>query len=225
MNPRAHHRVHRPVLSGNGAARLAVAVTLLALVVAALAPAVAVAKKRPLWDIPLVWKPTDEIGDMGTIDLTGLGKVEIRVVPFTDDRENPKKIGENVEDADEGVIREVTTRDEVGPWLARQFAWAIDQFGIDTTKQGGTVVLRGEVKRFFVTESHTYDSDVGVKVTLETPGGKILWTGIANGAATRFGRSYKADNYYEVLSDAVLQAAFDLLQDYGFHEALVEHGH
>jgi hypothetical protein len=199
------------------------AVTLLVLVAAAFAPAAAVARKKPLTDIPLSWKPTDEIGDLGTVNLTGLGGVEVRVEPFTDDRDEPAKIGENVEDADEGKVLPVTTSDEVGPWVADRFAWAIEQFGIDTTDAGGTVVLKGEVKRFFVTESHTYDSDVGVRVTLETPGGEVLWEGLANGAATRFGRSYKAENYYEVISDAVLEAAFNLLQDRAFHDALAGH--
>jgi hypothetical protein len=196
------------------------AVTLLALVAAALAPAAAVARKKPLRDIPLVWKPTDEIGELGTVDLTGLGDVEVRIEPFTDDRDRPEKIGENVEDADEGDVLEVTTSDQVGPWVADRFAWAFEQFGVDTTKEGGTLVLKGEVKRFLVTESQTYESDVGIKLSLETPGGEVLWEGIANGSATRFGRSYKAENYYETLSDAVLQAAFHLLQTQAFHGAL-----
>ncbi|HUG88414.1 MAG TPA: hypothetical protein VMP42_06570, partial [Actinomycetota bacterium] len=196
------------------------AVTVLVLVAGALAPAVALAAKKPLHGIPLVWKPTDEIGELGTVDLTGLSGVTVRVQPFTDSRDEPAKIGANVEDADEGKTLEVTTSDEVGPWLADRFAWAIDQFGIDTTDEGGTVVLEGEVKRFFVTEAHTYDSDVGVRVSLKTPDGTVLWEGLANGSSTRFGRSYKAENYNEVLSDAVLQAAFDLLKNESFRRAL-----
>lgn len=197
-----------------------VTIALLALVVSAFLPGVALARKKPLHDIPLVWKPTDEIGDLGTVDLTGLGGVEVRVLPFTDDRDDPERIGENVEDADEGVVLSVTTSDEVGPWVADHFAWAIDQFGIDTTDEGGTVVLEGEVKRFFVVEEHTYESDVGVRVTLKGTDGTVLWEGVANGAATRFGRSYKVDNYYEVLSDAVLQAVFKLLENDAFRDAL-----
>lgn len=198
------------------------AVTVLVLLAAAFAPSAALARKKPLHDIPLVWKPTDEVGDLGTVNLTGLGDVEVRVGPFTDDRDvdDPAKIAENVEDADEGTILEVTTSDEVAPWVADRFAWAIEQFGIDTTDEGGTVILEGELKRFFVTESHTYDSDVGVRITVKSPDGTVRWEGLANGAATRFGRSYKAENYYEVLSDAVLQAAFDLLQNDSFRQAL-----
>jgi hypothetical protein len=212
-------RERQPAAAGGGAALIA-AVTVLVLVAAAFAPAVALAAKKPLHGIPLAWKPTDEIGDLGTVDLTGLGDVEVRVQPFTDDRDEPAKIGANVEDADEGTTLEVTTSDAIGPWVADRFAWAIDQFGIDSTDEGGTVILEGEVKRFFVTESHTYASDVGVKISLKAPDGKVLWEGLANGAATRFGRSYKADNYMEVLSDAVLQAAFDLLKNDAFRKAL-----
>ncbi len=204
-----------------GRAGRLVALALLAVVAASVVLAApALARKRPLIDIPLVWKPTDEIGDFGVVDLTRLAKVKLRVEPFTDSRDNPKLIAKNVEDADQGRILEVTTRDDVGAWVADHMAWSLRQFGVDTTDKGGTVVLKGEVLRFFVTESHTYDSDVGVKVTLETPGGKTLWTGLTSGSATRFGRSYKAENYYEVLSDALLEASHDLLTSSGFREAL-----
>ena len=39
--------------------------------------------------------------------------------------------------------------------------------------------------------------------------GKTLWNGLASREATRFGRSYQAENYYEVLSDAVVNFELD----------------
>ncbi len=210
----------RPAVSIGHTGRL-IALALVAAVAFSAALAVpAQARKTPLEDIPLMWKPTDEIGELGVVDLTGLSGVEVQVEPFTDTRENPKLIGKNVEDEDKGRVLEVTTRDEVGPWIADRMAWSLQQFGIDTTDKGATAVVKGEVLRFLVTESNTYASDLGVKITLETPAGKTLWTGIANGSATRFGRSYKAENYYEVLSDAVLEATHDLLTNSGFRAAL-----
>ena len=210
----------RPSRSGTRAGRLVALALVAAVALSAALAAPALARKKPLTDIPLLWKPTDEIGELGTVDLTGLSKVTVRVEPFTDSRDNPKLIGKNVEDADKGRVLEVTTREEVGPWVADRMAWSLQQLGVGTAETGGTVVLKGDILRFLVTESHTYESDFGVKVTLETPGGKTLWTGIANGSATRFGRSYKAENYYEVLSDAVLEATHDLLTNSAFREAL-----
>lgn len=45
----------------------------------------------------------------------------------------------------------------------------------------------------------------------------------AVGDAERFGRSYKADNYCETMSDMVIRATYNLLANAGFREALQKH--
>jgi hypothetical protein len=47
--------------------------------------------------------------------------------------------------------------------------------------------------------------------------------GIVNGDATRFGRSYKAENYFEVMTDMLLRATYNLLSSDGFRAALAKH--
>ncbi len=48
----------------------------------------------------------------------------------------------------------------------------------------------------------------------------MLWSGTASGDATRFGRSYKLENYYEVLSDAIVNTVSSMLQSVPFQKAL-----
>ena len=92
--------------------------------------------------------------------------------------------------------------------------------GYPVVDTGGTHVLNAQLKQFFAEEVDTYKSDVRLVVRLTTPGGKELWSGTTGGTATRFGRSYKAENYYEVLSDAVLEASYNLMKNPSFHAAL-----
>jgi hypothetical protein len=61
-----------------------------------------------------------------------------------------------------------------------------------------------------------------VHLTVVGRGGKTLWSGVASGDATRFGRSYKLENYYEVLSDAIVNTASSMLQSPEFQKALSE---
>jgi len=49
--------------------------------------------------------------------------------------------------------------------------------------------------------------------------GSLGWSGAAAGGTERFGRSYKAENYYETLSDAVLRATQNLLANSAFTKA------
>jgi hypothetical protein len=65
---------------------------------------------------------------------------------------------------------------------------------------------------------------VEIHLTVTDQDGKTLWQGLASGDAKRFGRSYKAENYYEVLSDAVVNTVSSMLLADEFRKALSGHG-
>ena len=52
--------------------------------------------------------------------------------------------------------------------------------------------------------------------------GKFLWAVSTTGTSSRFGMAYKADNYYEVLSDALIGATHELVRNPAFRKALTE---
>ncbi|MEM8964510.1 MAG: hypothetical protein AAGD38_23690 [Acidobacteriota bacterium] len=199
--------------------RFTLVLTTLVLVLA-LAASPALAKKKQLVDIPLEWKPTNELGDYETVDLTGMLDVTIQVGEFTDDRDDKKAIGENREDADQDKILPVSTKDDVAAWSADHVTKVLGMFGMKTTDKDGDVVLSADVRRFFVTETNTYESDVAFTVTLKDGEGEVLWQGLVGGTASRFGRSYKAENYYETISDALMNAVHDFLTDDSVRTAL-----
>jgi hypothetical protein len=62
-----------------------------------------------------------------------------------------------------------------------------------------------------------------VHLTISGRDGTTLWSGLASGDATRFGRSYKLDNYYEVLSDAIVNTVSSVLQSAEIQKALAGH--
>lgn len=175
----------------------------------------------PLNDIPLVWKPTSSIGDFGALDVSGFMDVKIQVERFTDTRKNPGLIAENRENAQP---RPVTTRDDVGAFVADHLRDTMRKSGLDVVDSGGQVIISGEVVDFFVNETNTYESTVTLRVTARDAAGNVLWSGVTGGSATRFGRSYEAENYYEVLSDSVLEAAYNLMSSPKFEAALTHKG-
>jgi hypothetical protein len=170
-----------------------------------------------LQNIPLSWEPTDSIAQSGTTDLTGAPEASIQVSDFVDTRKDHAAIGENREDTQP---KPVTTRDDVGHFVAEQLRETLRKGGQDVVDTGGKVVLTGEVNDFYVVETDVYRGEVTLRIAVSDTAGKKLWSGIVSGTATRFGRSYKADNYYNVLSDALLDAMQNLLQDPGFHKSL-----
>ena len=170
-----------------------------------------------LENIPLVWKPTTSVSALGSVDLTDLENSNLKVDRLTDYRENRGFLGQSNEKL---PPRKVTTPDDVSAFITDHMKSLIARAGINVVESGATATLKGEIKQFFVEENETYKGDVVLRLTLTNPSGKILWTGTTGGSAQRFGRSYKAENYYETLSDALIDATYHLLQDAGFRKAL-----
>ena len=114
----------------------------------------------------------------------------------------------------------VTTKDDVPTWCTDSLRTVLSKAGLPIGADKETVTVSGELQSFFVTEKDTYVGDVTIKIKVTNRAGTVLWTGMANGASKRWGRSYSADNYNEVLSDSVMEAAYSLLKNQRFMDAL-----
>jgi hypothetical protein len=190
--------------------RARIFVGLLALTLGSLALA------APLVNVPLEWKPTSDL-KLGATQMTAAA---VQFEPFKDVRQMPEQIGENRED---DTPKPVTTQDDVGAFVSKHMRELFNKAGIKTVDTNGDVVVKGEVRQFFVRETHTYKAEVAVHLTVIGKDGATLWSGVAPGEASRFGRSYLLENYYEVLSDALVNATSSTLQSAEFQKALSRH--
>jgi hypothetical protein len=177
------------------------------------ATAVAYARPALLEHLPLQWKPTSEL-QLGT---TQMSQTQIQFETFQDARDDRQAIGENLEDSSP---KPVTTTDDVGMFVSTHMRGLFDHAGLRTVDSNGSVIIRGEVKRFFVRETTTYKSEVAVHITVVDLLGRTRWTGLASGEATRFGRSYKLENYDEALCDAIVNTVSSMLLSTQFQDAL-----
>ena len=166
--------------------------------------------------IPLIWKPTKDFARSGTTDTTGRASARLRV-EVTDNRGDPEVIGRNSEKI---PPRKVTTPDNVAAFVSEHMKQLIAGNGTIEVDDTGPMILKVEIQRFLVEETEIYNGDVRLKVTLVNSSGTDVWTGITRGASTRFGRSYSAENYYEVLSDSLIDAVHNLMRSATFHSAL-----
>jgi hypothetical protein len=174
---------------------------------------VAAADTKLLEHVPLKWKPTSVLKSFTLDD----NDATVQIETFQDVRDNKEEIGENRE---RSTPRPVTTTDDVGAFVSTHMRELLGHAGVKTVDSDGSVKIKGEVRQFFVSETHTYDSRVIVHLTVEGRDGSTLWSGLATGEESRFGRSYKLDNYYEVLSDAIINAVTSMLQSSEFQKAL-----
>ena len=192
--------------------------TLLAVVLCTGLAGPLVAARKPISGMPLVWKPTTELSEIGPVNLTGLSGRKLELAPIVDVREDKSKVGENAEKA--GASVSVSTKDDVPAWVSDQLRFVFGKVGLDFVPSGGDSKVTLELRRFFVTEKDTYDGEITVKVTIADAAGKVVYEGMASGGSTRFGRSFKPDNYNETLSDAVIDLVKKLVASSDFMAAL-----
>ena len=176
----------------------------------------AYAKSTLLEHVPLQWKPTSDL-QLGTM---AMSPTPIQFETFQDARDNKGAIGENLEN---DQPKPVTTSDDVGAFVSSHMRGLFDHAGLKTVDSNGSVIIKGEVKAFYVRETSTYKSEVAVHLTVVDRDVKTLWNGLASGDATRFGRSYKLENYSEALSDAIVNTVSSMLQSPQFQSALSGH--
>lgn len=180
------------------------------------AAALADAAALPLEHVPLVWKPT---GTLQSLTFDGFDAA-VKIETFRDVRPDKEKIGENIEDP---TPRLVTTTDDVGVFVSRHVRDLLVRAGIRNVERDSAVIVRGEVRQFFVEETDHYNSAVILQLTVVDRKGVKLWSGLATGAARHFGHSYKLENYYEGLSDATVEAVKSMLHNPGLQRALSTH--
>jgi hypothetical protein len=172
-----------------------------------------------LQNLPLKWTPTQALAEMGPIDVSGpLLTIKVHIDAFVDARQNQATIAENRENA--GKFLPVTTSSDVAAFVTEHLREILLGAAINVVDGPGDVTLSGDVRQFFVTETNLYHGDLSLLVRLKNAGGKEIWSGVIVGGAEHFGRSYKAENYDETISDMVLNAAHNLLTNAAFHEAL-----
>jgi hypothetical protein len=180
---------------------------------------VAFPSPKLLQNLPLKWTPTQTLAEMGPIDVSGpLLTIKVHIDAFADTRQDLSTIAENRENA--GKILPVTTSSDVGAFITEHLKEVLRGAAINVVDGSGDVTLSGEVRQFFVTETNLYHGDLSLLVRLKNAQGKEIWSGVIVGGSERFGRSYKAENYYETISDMVINAAHNLLTNSAFHEAL-----
>lgn len=166
-----------------------------------------------LANVPLQWRPTTDL----RLGATQMSQASVQFEAFRDVRADKQAIGENREDQ---TPKPVTTKDDVGSFVSTHMRELFASAGVKTVDSGGTVTIKGEVTQFFVRETSLYRSEVAVHLTVVDRNGKVLWSGTASGEAKRFGRSYKLDNYYEVLSNAIVNTVSSMLQSPQFQKTL-----
>ncbi len=100
-------------------------------------------------------------------------------------------------------------------------AYVLPAFGVPVAAdpQSSTHVLELKMTRFWTIEGNVYESTIMVNATLADRTGAVLWQSAVTGVNKRWGRSFEAQAYISVFSDAALDLSQRLALDPGFRAA------
>jgi len=170
-----------------------------------------------LENIPLVWEPEKHPRASAGAAPAAFFQTKIKVLPMTDLRAKPQLIGENREKA---PARPVTTNADVSAFVTDHFKALLAGAGLTLVDSGENAIIQGQIQQFFVDEAEQYTGTVRLHIVATDAAGKTVWDGMTTGESTRFGLSYRAENYHQSLSDALSVAVTFLLQDPGFEAGI-----
>lgn len=171
--------------------------------------------KDTLTDVELMWKGTSDLKEFSGVNIDKMSSHKIAIEKFKDNRKNPARVGENRESKE---ILPVETTSDVAGFVTDNLKTTLTKAGLDIAKDKADYTLTGEINDYFITETTTYKGNITLKLRLNK-GGKTVWQGVVRGNNSRFGKSYKLDNYLESLSDVIVDAGSNLVKNDGFQKA------
>lgn len=165
----------------------------------------------PLTDVELRWKATTDMKEFSKLNLQKLLEHKFKIVDFKDNRSAPlSRVGLNTENEKQPLP--VDTKSNVADFITDSFTSVLKKSGFDLVKTGEDLTLSADINDFMVTETNTYMGNLTLRVRI-SKGEKVIWQGVVTGTSSRFGRSYKLDNYLEVMSDSIIDATLNLLKN------------
>lgn len=149
-------------------------------------------------------------------------KLKLFLADIKDDRADKAKIGENREEDELGARPVTSEGPSVSEFIRGVFTRELSSIGLTpiATKADANRVLEFSLSQFFVIETGTYKAEISGTVTLKDGAGAVLYSGLVRGDNSTFGRSFSAENYQQVLSNATTEVLENLLKTAEFASKL-----
>ncbi len=150
------------------------------------------------------------------------GNLKLYVAQVQDMRVERSRIGENREQPATGA-RPITASGIAPAQFVRDvFTRELPTVGITTigAPTGANRILSFELRQFYVIEVDTYRAVVVGEVKVTDGAGQVLFKTGVTGEDKTFGRSFSAENYQQVLSNATVDVLDNLLKTSAFVAAL-----
>jgi hypothetical protein len=175
--------------------------------------------------MPLVFRPSDDTGQLSYLASHLLSDRKVSLAPFVDGRDAARKalIGRHSYRNGESIV---TTKDDVAAFCAAQLDMILKRGDVQVVSSGADLTVTGTLKQFMVEEGqehwnhNVYNGVVELEVVVLDAAQKELWRGSVVGMSDDTGESYRATNHQQGFSDALVKAYDALFRNQRLREAL-----
>jgi len=172
--------------------------------------------------IPMKFVPTTKPGDVAAALRDGLSSRAV-ALSIVDERSVKTRdlVGEGTSDSDE--LFKIRTAGHFPSFMKASLEGRMNAWGV-LFRADSNLILEIHVARYFVREKNevvgsTFNAEVQLPFTLRDRAGTVFSEGTAMGTAKRYGRKRSGENCNEVLSDALEQAAANVVNTASLQDA------
>ena len=170
----------------------------------------------------LQWKPVSSDANY-TVSNFGLHKdVIFGIGEFTDVRDNRPLIGYALKNKMTGEYSAVETGTDIGNWCGKAIRSSLNILTLRTGDDPSAIYLDGEIQQLTSKEESAFHGAVTMRISARKGESMLIWEGMISGESNVPVYSYNSADCSKALSEAVINAVYNLLMETSFADAVAK---
>jgi hypothetical protein len=171
--------------------------------------------------LELTFITEDMFDDIRNLNVEILNGASLAIGSVVDSRPNKETLGKYTKDSEAGVYQSVSTTTDVRAWIENSIKRTFSSYGVELAdKSSAEFILDIAVKKLFVKEVNSYQGTFAYIVKLSKADGTTLFEKLITGKDGTVGKTFKANNYNQILSASLINGVRTLLNSVDLYDAI-----
>lgn len=175
----------------------------------------------PKGNISIHWKPNVLKEDFRVESLLVFQNVDIQIKPLSDSRANKDTIGTIIH---MGKPIAAIPRNDISDWCTKNLINGLRFLGIKSTAKKESFSFEGEVTSFSIQQDITMKGEISMSLSC-IKDGLTVWEGRIEGQSELYVIPPESDGISECMSNTLIYAIYNLLNDQSFVDAIKKSSH
>lgn len=175
----------------------------------------------PNGNISISWNPNVLTQDFIIESLSVFQKVNIGIKPLSDSRNNKENIGTIILN---GQTTTAIPKTDIGNWCSKNLVRGFQFLGLKSAARNESFSFEGEVISFSVQQDITMSGEISMSLSC-IKDGLTVWEGTIEGHSELYVIPRGSDGVSECMSNTLINAIYNMLNDKSFVDAIKKSSH